>query len=286
MLKYFPVILLLGCLGQSCNVKNPKEPTPTYIHVDSFTFTNNKNITGLSLSHQIAAVTAYYNNNPVGTFDLPATFPVITNGTGKLSLYPVILLDGFNNFLAPYPFYAPDTFTFSEQPGVIINRIPKTHYFDSTKHYLNCNFDLASIYFSPINSTVPILTSFDKPDIFEGNGAGKISLSLPNDTLSECISFSTFNIPAGVDAFIELNYKCTVPFYLGLKSSLNNSTTYYQRYLSGVYPSDHWQKFYLSIKDFAAQYTGDYYTLYIKAVLPAGTASGTVLLDNIQFVYF
>ena len=289
MIKYFPLILLLGCIFFGCNIKNPKEPTPTYIHIDSFKMVDNKNVVPpkLSLSHQINSFTAFYNNNPLGVFDLPATFPVITNGTGKLTLFPGVSMDGLNNFMVTYPFYAADTFSFAAQPGTIITHIPTTHYYDSTKHFLNDDFNTVSaIYFVPVDGTIPIMTTNTVGEVFEGSGSGKISLSLPNDTLSECISNVTFNIPHNTDAYIELNYKCTVPFYLGIKSNLYGTTTYYQRYLSGIFPTDHWQKFYLALKDFAAQYTGDYYTLYIKSYLPAGTTSGTVLIDNVQLVYF
>jgi hypothetical protein len=289
MLKYLLIIVFLGCIGVSCNTINPVEPIPTYIHVDSFTFKNNPHVIGsLSLSHQITSVTAYYNNNPVGTFDLPTTFPVITNGTGKLSLFPGIAIDGLNNFLSPYPFYAPDTFTFAEQPGKIITHIPATKYFDSVKHFLDYDFELTgSINFTLVSGSPAMITTNTKSEVFEGNGSGKIYLSLPNDTLSESISDKTFNVAVGRDAYIEFNYNNDVPFYVGLKSSLYNSNTYFQRYLSGIYPSGgHWQKFYLAIKDFVGQYPGDYYTLYFKTYLPANTINGTVLLDNVRLVYF
>ena len=289
MLKYVSLIVIFGCIGLSCNTINPVEPTPTYIHIDSFAFKDNPHVIPpkLSLSHQINSVFAYYNNNPIGIFDLPVTIPVIATGAGKLSLFPSIPIDGLNNFLSAYPFYAPDTFSFVAQPGTVIHRIPVTEYFDSTKHFLDYSFETASgIYFNLLNGSVPISTTTNSAEVFEGTGSGKIYLSLPSDTLSECISASNFNVPTGVDAYIELNYKNTVPFYVGLKSGLNGTTTYTQQYLSGIYPSDHWQKFYLAIKDFVGQYPGDYYTLYIKTYLPSGTSNGTVLLDNVQLVYF
>ncbi len=289
MLKYLPVIIFLGFACLSCNIKNPKEPTPTYIHIDSFSMVDNPKVIPpkLSLSSQITAVYAYYNNNPIGYFDLPVTFPIITNGRGQLKIFPAVAVDGLNNFMATYPFYTSDTLTFDPQPGAIVKMSPKTRYHDSTKHYLNYSFSSSgTISFTLLNGTVPVTTTTDPANVFEGTGSGMISLHLPLDTLSESKSFDPFNVPVGVDAYIELNYKSTVPFYLGLRANLNGSTTFYQRYLSGVNPSDKWQKFYLAIKDFAAQYKGDYYDLYIKASLPAGVTSGTVLIDNVQFVYF
>src|ERR1700761_424190 len=78
-------ILIVSVFSISgCNVINPKEAVPTYIHVDSFRFTPaNYELQGAS-THDIRTVFAFYNNNPIGVFDLPATFPVIATGTGKL----------------------------------------------------------------------------------------------------------------------------------------------------------------------------------------------------------
>ena len=54
-----------------------------------------------------------------------------------------------------------------------------------------------------------------------------------------------------------------------------------------MYPTNgQWKKFYLSLKDFVAQYNGDYYLIYLKAVLPDGYQKGKVLLDNIQLLSY
>src|SRR5690348_12276879 len=71
------LLVLLGMSMQNCNTINPRETTPTYIHIDSFR-------TKPGFSHKITAVWVYYNNSPVGVFDLPATIPVMASGTGKL----------------------------------------------------------------------------------------------------------------------------------------------------------------------------------------------------------
>ena len=290
MLKYLLLVVTVGCLGVGCNIKNPKEVTPTYIRVDSFNFVDNPKVIKpkLSLSHQITAVAAYYNGVAIGIFDLPVTFPVIATDRGKLMLRPVISMFGLNNFLTSYPFYISDTFSFDAQPGKVISHIPKTHYYDSTKHYLDIDFEIATLpYFTQVDGKVPINTTNNRANVFEGTGSGMISLKVAgDDTLCEIKVAKTFNIPPLTDAYIELNYKCTVPFYLGMRANLDNSASYVQRYLSGVKESDHWQKFYLALKDFAGQYPADNYELFIKASLPAGVESGTVILDNVQLVYF
>ena len=117
------------------------------------------------------------------------------------------------------------------------------------------------------------------------SAVGSITLSLPNDTLSEDSSLVNFPLTVGLDAYIELDYKNTIPFYLGVQANLYN--LYSQKiYLSGVNPVDNWRKFYLSLKDFVGQYKATSYTLFIKTYLTDGHSSGKVLLDNVQLVYF
>ncbi len=93
---------------QDCNVINPPEKTPTYIHIDSVHVNINPYLTNVSASSNITCIWVYYNENPIGTFDLPATIPVMTTsdtGVGQLQIAPGIAVDGLNNLLGVYPFY-------------------------------------------------------------------------------------------------------------------------------------------------------------------------------------
>jgi hypothetical protein len=284
-LKYLIFLFSCGLFWQGCNVINPHEQTPTYIHIDSFQFVNNASLVhSLTASHQINIAWVYYNNSPVGVFDLPATIPVIARGTGTLEIFPGVVINGQNNLTGVYPFYVPDTsLTFTAQPGKIINYTPKTKFYTTTKIFQisdfsgNTNFALAS-------GNIPIVSVSADSLSFEGR-SGMISLIVPGIDSSEDSSIYRFPIPRG-NAFIEFDYKCSIPFYVGLQSNL--ASEFYQKYyLAGIYPSSNnqWQKFYLSVSNFVAQYTGDTYNLYIKASIPSGPA-GKVLLDNIQLVTF
>ena len=138
------ILVLLGCslFWQGCNSNNSATPVPTYIHIDSFHFVSGTvhpyNLAAstptllqnyvLTNSHQTNVAWVYYNDNPVGIFDLPATFPVITNGTGVLKVFPGVAADGENNDIINYLFYQSDTFTFVPQPGKTIVHEPITTY--------------------------------------------------------------------------------------------------------------------------------------------------------------
>jgi hypothetical protein len=283
-LKYLFIISFLCWLTQGCNIINPAETVPTYIHIDSFKF--NASSTSHSSSHQISTVWAYYNGNPIGVFDLPADIPVMAKGAGLLSFAAGVAVSGLNSFPVKYPFYYSDTLTLWAQPGKTIVHVPETGYFSGTKFKVLANFDNTTAYtgFQLSGGSAPLTVTNNPGDLFEGQGSGVINLKAPNDTLSEDSTVVPFSIPLNVYSYIEVSYKNTAPFYLGMRVNLG-TFAFYKTYLAGVFPSDHWQKFYFSLTDFAAQYKGDTYTFFIKSALDTGS-SGKVLLDNIQLVTF
>jgi hypothetical protein len=291
MLKVSTTQFILVCVAVAsvlmmrCNVINPKETVPTYVHVDSF------KVNG-GITHNITAVWAYYNNSPIGVFDLPATIPVPATATGMLQLSPGIPVDGQNSLMANYPFYTIDTFTFSPQPGKIITHQPQTGFFGSVKMLDIANFDFGTPDFGLIAGNKPMGVISKDSLVVQGlytgiqvNYSGVINLSAPGDSSLDS-SKVIFTIPAGVSAFVEFDYYATVPFSVGLSADLAGLISTGPFFLAGVAPSNGWKKFYMNAQAFATQYQGDSYHFVIKTVLPEGQASGRVLIDNIKLITF
>jgi hypothetical protein len=229
----------------------------------------------------------YYNNSLMGEFDLPCTFPVITNGsaTGRLQVFPGIAYNGRNSAMDIYPFYRPDTSLLVPQtPGKVVNFTPVTTYYTGIKPYVIADFEKGTVLnFGLAEGLQPLAKVTDDSLLFEGNGSGRIIMTAVGDSSTD--SSTVFTIPSG-SAVIEFNYKSDVQFYVGLRSNLTNTVSSSPYYLAGINPSDHWQKFYLNVKAFALQYPGNNYNFYIKTVLPTGQATGRVLIDNIQLITF
>jgi hypothetical protein len=278
------LVIICFFLWSGCNVINPHETIPTYIHIDSFAFAN-KNATlvqSLTKTHQITLVWVYYNNSPVGVFDLPCTIPIMASGSGQLEVFPGIAVDGLNSLTGVYPFYMPDTsLSFTAKPGKVITYEPITDFYPNVKVTRISNFH-SQTGFANESGNIPMIRVDSSTLNFE-EAVGSIYLTNPGVDSSEDSTLFRFNIPKG-SAFIEFNYKCSIGFAVGLRSNLSN-VVYFKTYLGGAFPTDHWQKFYLSAADFVAQHEGDNYNFYIKTSLPQGPP-GRVLLDNIQLVTF
>jgi len=278
--KYLLVLFVVALMAASgCNIINPAEPTPTYVHIDSFHMKSNGKDDG-SLSQNINSVWVFYNNNPVGVFDLPCTVPVITSGaSGSLELAPAIADNGLNNFEEIYPFYTLDTSTLISQPGKTVIHEPVTGYTTEGTSVTQISYFESATLFGIYSGDVGF--TLDTP-AFEGAHSGVMTFSSVGDS-SEDSSFYSFNIPISGESFIEFNYKSTIPFYVGLRANFGYGI-YNKNYLAGISPSSTWKKFYLATGDFAATNQGIDYKFFVKAGLGSGQPSGKVWMDNIKLV--
>ncbi len=284
-LKYLVILLLGGLYLSGCKNLYTPASVPTYVHIDSFSFRSKPDDYAKygSASHDINYVWAYYNNNPVGVFQLPVTFPIITNGSqGSLLLEPGITINGLTSFETPYPFYTADTSTLITNAGKVNYVQPATGYNQAATMRFIDDFEFGTQFTRySSNSTDSIVKVTDPSMVYEGKGAGYINLKTTSDS-SEIISQKGFPLPAG-DAYLEINYKGTLPFYIGGAGTDANGNIYPAYYLIGVKPSDTWKKLYVSLGTLESTYTqATTFYITIKTYVPSGQTSGYVLLDNIK----
>jgi len=293
-MRLFPITNILctlffaGFFFAGCNTKDPIQK-PTYIHIDSFHFNSNplasSAVNAMTKSHDITTVWVYYNGQSVGVFDLPVTFPVMASGNGTLTIEPGVDVNGLNDLLGVYPFYEPDTFSFAAQPGKIISHVGATRYYKNVVQTPIADFDDPGQTFAADSGDTGIVRVTDDSLVFENAGSGMIRFTHAGQASLDR-TIKPFPIPTGA-AFIELNYKCDIPFSVEIQSSLGVGITTTLANLGGLFPTaGKWRKVYFNVQDFAAQYTGSSYNLYIRAALPAEASSGTILLDNIQLLHY
>ena len=288
--------LLLASAGlfttSSCNIINPTEPVPTYVHIDSFAMVHNDSLAAGSegsFSRKITAVYAYYNNTPVGVFNLPVTFPVIADAPGQIALFPAVDINGLSGVELSYPFYAPDVFTLQPQPGATITHTAVTKYQTGTNFPFNFNFDdvnsLKFTLYPNSGGTYNIaLRSAEPANVFEGDGSGHIHVANAGDT--SVIISESIPVRAGVEAYMEFNFKGTVPAQIGLYSY--NPTALipeYTEYVIGINPRATWGKFYIPIRPFIASHYG-VFRILVRTQSPSDQAGGDFYIDNVKVVTF
>jgi hypothetical protein len=279
-MKFLKVICLFFAASvfiSSCDVINPKETIPTYVHIDSFKFVPNPN-DGTS-SHKITSVWAYYNYILVGVFDIPCTFPIIADKPGKLLLIPGIAYSGLTDIQTQYPFYTGDTSTINPAPTKTINYTPTTQYIDkSLLHFVNEDFELGNS-FKQVDGDTSLIRVSDPNLVFEGKYAGCIYFN--NMTLSENILTTSFAAPT--QCFLELNYKGTLNFEIGLQTT-NSSGQLFAQYFYGFHARADWTKVYVGLQDFIQEYPNQTYRVMVRVIADNPT-QGYVSFDNFKVIY-
>lgn len=227
--KYFLLFILFFTVAAtvltSCNKLNPTETIPCYGHIDKISLTTNYPTEG-SDSSEINDAWVYVDDNPVGAFELPCTFPIIAgSGTHTITIFAGVKEDGVASSHTKYPFYSAYTINTTITQGATTKFTPATSYTsfahfswledfngssisitsDSNKNWCDTNMFIVQ---NP-NPKVP------DPDVYEGTGSGEVVL----DNIHSLYlgKSDTFYLPNNGNAvFLEMNYKADAVFMVGL----------------------------------------------------------------------
>jgi len=269
------ILFILSCtLFQSCDIVNPAERTPTYLHIDSFQFIATPN-TGTA-SHNINAVTAYVDFVPIGTYDLPATIPVLAE-KGQLLLVPMVAYSGLRDVVVPYTFYKADTSTFTPSLGQTIVYIPKTQYLDSVLNFIHEDFESGNSFVGLEGDTLK--RTSDPNYVFEGSYGGVVDLKDSSYSLS--VMSMPFSLSMSAEAYLEVNYKGTASFVIGVQTTVNGSNV--TQYIYGFNARTSWNKVYVGLQDFITQYPNNTYRILLK-LQRQNDQPGYVAFDNFKVV--
>lgn len=248
-------LLAAGSLSfPACELINPDEEVPTFLFIDSFTFTTVYATQGLATS-DLPDAHVYVDNRFIGIYELPATVPIMASGRVKVSILPgtrenlqsiahryVRVLRSFDS-------------TMTLVPGELQRLSPRTSYRDNVRFAWLEDFE--------DNSNSLVFTGRSIRDtlyILQGNGEWNFPFGV-NSTrtlhgdlgasdsfrLMEVKSFNTFTtLPnGGRDVYLELDYRSNVPIQAGLFKLVNSL---YEQVPLVVLPSTNgrWRKAYLN----------------------------------------
>jgi len=276
---YIVTAFLLGMFWMSCKIINPSEKIPTYVHIDSFAFRQPSAGQGTA-SHDITSVSVYYNNNPVGFFDLPATFPVITTGdSGVLTLSPAVTVNGLHDFQSTYQYYTFDNKILKTNPGKVATMLDTTGYNTLAHFPWSDDFESGNGFTDFVGGTLVVDTN--AADVFEGHRCARIDMK-PDSTFYAVAAGTRFSMDPAGQTYLELNYRCSTPFEIGVRAFDATSTGDVNVFLVGGNPNPNgWKKMYISIQAVAQQYPNSQYSILIKGLQGTG---GYILLDNLKVV--
>lgn len=289
MNKIYKFLLSFGFFAtfllSSCELYNPSEPIPAYIHIENFNLTTNYATEG-SNSHKISDAWVYVDDQLIGCFELPATFPVIAEGTHKVKIIAGIKVNGIASNRGQYPFYSPYIQDVNFEIGKRVTLSPTVTYKSTTTFAFMQDFEGAGLTIDTTAFSDSALQEIVSPDpnVFEGLKSA-IGYTDPTRFRFECATVSNYTLPqAGAPVFLEFNYKCN--YTLTVSIIARGTTTSGQFVCLNLNPTSYWKKAYIYL---TPNVSGTFTAIDYKMVwgfhntIPLDSAA--VMLDNIKLVY-
>lgn len=289
-------LILLFCTVCLLTACNPKIDIPSYIYVDTVSFSC-LNSQG-SCSHKITDIRLTVNGDDRGSYDLPALIPVLASGKAKIQIQPVVYKNGLpQQRMVNYSYSLYEDYHQLEK-GKIDTIRPHFTYSDLTNFYFIENFEDAGIKFSSIGA--PITKTTDESLLLHVPGdnstnhtAGMVCIA-PHDSNSSFelktitpvyLTSTTMNI-----CFMELNYSGTQSIEVGAyfhNASTGNSTQVPIAHINKTTSLSTWRKLYINFTESIneADFNVTNFDIYIKGYSGGENQADTFLLDNIKLIY-
>lgn len=276
-------------LALSCQKFEGEQTIPAYLHIDTVLFSTDYPSEG-SNTHKITDVWVYVNDQLIGAFELPATFPVLASGIHKLEIRPGIKLNGIAATRVPYPFFKPyliSDFNFIEDSVLTIH--PITSYYSNITFAWMEDFEGSNISLEKTTqSDTNLVKTFpsNNPEAFlsdYSSYSGLIHLE-GNYNKFQIATFMAYELPGkGTPVFLEMDYKCDRAFGVGMFATINS--TILSLPILVVNASEEWNKIYINLSPNVTEYsTSLNFKIYFESD-KGDDNQARFLFDNIKLIY-
>jgi hypothetical protein len=277
------IVLISVLITVSCD-KNNDDLIPSYIQIDSVMVTGNLDINEGTLSHNITDAWVYVDNELIGTFELPATIPVLKEGGVDVLIKAGIKLNGVSSTRVPYPFYTDYeisnvTLTKKEittlQPEVMYQEesiIPWREAFEDDDFRLKETGD-TNAFLTPVQ------------EAFEGSGSGRVVLDMPT-AIYEATSDTGYVLPRnGTPIFLEMNFKTNHPVTVGIYA--DNPAINNQQALVILNPTTTWKKIYINLTSTVLSTpSATSYRVFYGTTKSENEDTAVIDIDNLKLIHY
>ena len=279
---YFYFFAISCAALSSCSIFDTKEQIPSYIHIDKITFVPGSDTSYIgegTTSTKITDAWVYVDEQLVGTYELPATFPVQYSGVHSVRVLGGIKQNGISATRVKYPFYNSNLYSVDLTPKQTSTISPSVSYFSGITFNMIEDFEFSSYVLTDTmgDARLRVVTGT------QAWGGGKsIYAQLAGDTITlQARSSNTYSLyNDGHAKFLELNYRCNHPFVFGLI------------YAGGTYPivglnaSPNWNKVYLNLTDqITSSIPSNYGFYFAMQKLLTDQVVPEIYLDNIKLIH-
>ncbi len=287
---YISVITFISALIllSGCEPKDDPNLVPSYLHIEKMDLV--ADFSQGSASSNISDAWVYIDDQFIGSFELPATIPILTQGKQNLMIRAGIKLNGIGSTRSAYPFFTEikREVNFIRDSVITLNDV-FVNYHNNTVFPWMENFELAGFSIDTTSkSTVNISKTNDPSMIFPGYGgswAGFVQLTA-DSSVFEASTKEKFTFPGnGSSIFLEMDYKINHPLVVGV--FYTSSGMWVQRPLIVLNETDVWKKVYvnLSVPKYDTPNATDF-QIFIGAQKESTTNDAIFLFDNLKLVHF
>jgi len=279
-------LALLGLLClPSCNLINPDEQDPAFIHIPEFEMIVQPGEG--TASEKITEVWVYADEKMIGAYDLPADVPVLKNGPTDMLFFAGIKNNGISTSRIRYPFYYPHEVRMNIQALGRDTVTPSFAYFEELQ-ILEKDFESGN-FLVPAGSTQGQFNITSDPShVFEGTRSGIGTLS-PGETILYFKDDDNLELMGGLPIFLELNYSCNNSFAIGMIATTGSTTNKNLALIinptTSVSGSPTWNKIYVDFGMIPLQNTNaDHFEIYFEMVPDDNSQTVELYLDNLKLV--
>lgn len=193
------------------------EGPPHFVHVEEVVFVTEAD-EGEPTS-RIEEVWVYSETDVLGAFPLPADIPLSPDVLGPsttLTLSAGIRANAISSTRKPYPFYEAIEVPVSPTYGGRDTLSMTIGYNEFTEVVIAEDFETANRFEAAVTSTADIVRTQAPERVLDGAGSGLIVLDASRQALVSSTNEQQFNLRSNGPVWLELDYACTQPFWVGL----------------------------------------------------------------------
>ena len=299
----FFVLAVFSVVFVSCRKFEGSQTIPAYIHIESIVVDSLTDyFTYGATTSKITDAWVYVDDDPIGCFELPATFPVLKHGPHKVTVYGGIMSNGIAAARAPYPFYKPQIYaSLNLVEDSIINLQPVLNYYPIgggvEKGWME-DFETANTLLPVAGSDTSIIRINGSEAWHSSNSFYSGKIVLPPDSLDFTVATAdeySFHTGYLQYCMVEMDYNCNDAFFVGVM--------YYKNYqlvkhpLLRIQPTDtvndmpqRWNKIYVNIGPIMNEnVTASYFKIYFTSDLSVAPVYGEpdyVQANKQRYYYF
>lgn len=284
----FGILIFLS----SCEVINPEEDVPSYLHVEKFKFNEVATSTTGKGGVQITDSWVYVNDQLLGVYEMPFTIPILAKGNTNIKIDPGIKLNGIAASRLAFPYYKRWETNATFIVDSVLTVLPETQYTTNAKFSFKENFEDTGFGFDTITST----TNVERVRLADTHPereryVARAKMYSGKNTF-KMITPQKFLIPHKSKSYLELDYRCNQEFGFTVivkhKSRPSFESLFYRfNATSKDQKGDHqWNKIYIDLTQFViANNQAESFGLGFLGQHNTAVDTGYFEIDNVKVVH-